>query len=94
MPSNMSRCAYAQRHRTSLVVTQNSGTATATPSAAATKATFYFSSFLGRPCGRRLASNPRRAAVRLIQVSSPWGVPRAMLCRICASSAAVNGSCT
>jgi len=41
--------------------------------------TFYFfgaTSLRGRPRGRRLASSPSRAAVRLAQVGAPKGAPR------------------
>jgi hypothetical protein len=39
----------------------------------------YCFSFLGRPRGRSDDSRPSRAAVRLLQRSSPNGAPRAML---------------
>ena len=59
--------------------------------------TFYFSgafAFRGRPRGRRLASNPRRLAVRVIQPLDPKGVPRLTLARRAASSMAVSGAFT
>ena len=45
---------------------------------------FYFfgaTSLRGRPRGRRLASSPRRVAVRMTQAGAPKGVPRFMLHR-------------
>lgn len=59
--------------------------------------TFYFSgttAFRGRPRGRRLASSPRRLAVRMTQAGDPKGVARFTLVRRAASSAAVSGAFT
>src|SRR5262249_45340520 len=57
---------------------------------------FYYLSciFLGRPRGRRLASMPSRAAARLIQRSSPNGVPRFTLVRRRSSSPSGGGAFT
>jgi hypothetical protein len=49
---------------------------------------------LGLPRGRRLDSVPNRAAVRLIQRSSPYGRPRVMHSRSADSSADVCGLST
>ena len=59
--------------------------------------TFYFfgtASFRGRPRGRRLASNPKRRAVRVTQAGEPKGVARFTLWRRAESSIAVSGALT
>lgn len=59
--------------------------------------TFYFSgalAFRGRPRGRRLASSPRRLAVRETQAEEPKGAARFTLLRRAESSIAVSGAFT